>query len=148
MARSLIISASEWEVFLDDVTESQEVPDPDNEGQTITKDVDGVKAFPVDDDTPDDASIFVLKSVLLPTSLKVGQLARKGQFDDAVYIILRKSLKGWKRIGDGKGGQIPFNQKNIDLIPMEDATALALYVMDKVAGSSSKTSEDRDLGNS
>ena len=147
MARKLKLSPLEWEVFLDDVTEDVEVDDPKNPGDTITKSLDGCKAFEVNEETPEDASMFTLKSVLLPVTLKIGQMARKDKFDEAVYTVLRKALKGWKNVVNGSGHNLKFSTKEIDFLPMEEATALAVFVMDKVSGSK-KSTEDRELGNS
>jgi hypothetical protein len=148
MARKLQISPKEWEVFIDDFVDKIEVDDPDNPGEKILKDFDGCKAFEVNDETPADASTFTLKSVLLATGLKIGQLARKDKFDDAVYMVLRKALKGWKNVVDGNGKALGFSTKHIDFLPIEEATALSVFVIDKVQRSAGKTEEDRDLGNS
>jgi hypothetical protein len=151
MARKIRLRSEEWKVFLEDVEEEMDNPkyDPerdegeDNEKKTM---VMICKAFLVDDDTPSDATTFTLRSVLLPTSLKVGQYARNKKYDDAVMMVLKKSLKGWSNILDSKGKDLPFSYKNIDILPLEEATAVSNYVMEQVAGPN-KSEEDRDLGN-
>jgi hypothetical protein len=140
------LSPVEWEVYLDDVKEMTEVEDPDT-GEITEKELEGCKAFEVNEETPIDASIFILKSVLLPVKLKIGQFARKGEFDSAVYTLLRKSMKGWKKVTNGKGSELEFSQKSIDFLPMEEATALAVFIMEKVSGSSKTSEEGRNLGN-
>lgn len=151
MARRITLNPEEWEVYLEDVDEEIDNPEFDEDeeegpGNERKITVPICKALLVSDEMPPDSSVFVLKSVLLPTSLKLGQMARKQKFDEAINTVLRKSLKGWRNIKDGDGKDVPFTNKCIDLLPMEEATALANFVMGKTA-SSGKTTEDRDLGN-
>lgn len=148
MARKIQLFTQEWKVYLDDIEREIEIPDPDEEGATMLETKKLCTAVEIDDEHPEPNgdSTFNLRAILLPDTLKLGHLARKGAHDEAVYMLLRKSLVGWNNVGGGE----KFTRKNIDFLPMEEASALASFIMDKLAGEGSKTSrkEGRDLGNS
>ncbi len=151
MARRISLFLDEWVVYLDDVEREIEIPDPENEGETIKEMRVVCAAIEVGDRKMlEGESTFNLKNILLPTTLKIGNLARRGQHDEVIYMILRKSISGWNNVGNGSDKTLPFNRKNVDFLPLEEASALAAFVMDKIGGDKVKQerTEDRNLGNS
>lgn len=140
MARSITLRKSHYTVFLDEVVEEVELPvNPQDPESPLEKRMEPqLKAFEVKDGEATEGTTFKLASMPLQQALNAGKLARKGEGAEAAYKALQRSLTGWTALHDEEGEEVKFQTKLIEFLSVDEAMALAAFIMGKVAGSTNK----------
>jgi hypothetical protein len=142
--RSVRIRKKQYRVVLVDGQEqfdNQETgkPDVDGDGNPVLTDV--VKAVEMEtlDETPGpEVTVFKLSAIPLKMALKVGKLSRQGEPEGALYEVLKEALTGWEHMTDEEGDEVSFSLEHVDLMDMDEAVALASFVVDKSVSRSMK----------
>lgn len=146
MPRRLKIREAKYRVYLED----ESIPLLDDEGNpridSKTKRprvYEGCKAveLPVDASIPlpegvEGATIYTLSSVPLNAAMARSQSAAKGKMGEALYDTVKQGIVGWENVVDAEGGPVPFSTEHVDLMPFEEASAIATFLMEKMSGGS------------
>ena len=157
MARAIKLRKAAYEVYLDEVMEEVKVlvdkDDPNSEMVTKMKHSDPadpgspmvptmelqLRAVEVEEGKPQEGTLFQLSSMPLQAALNAGKLARKGEPGEAAYQALQTGLTGWTGLSDASGAEVEFDKSLIEFLSMDEAMALAAFVMEKVAGKTIKS---------
>ena len=141
MARKINIKKrSDW-IYFDDV------PNKDKKSED---DPDTVcEAIRVPDDPSEEvagASQLQLRSVPLNVALTASNELAQGQAGEGLFRLVKGAVTACKNFRDEDGNEVELGEDFYDLIPFEEANAIAMYVMNEMM-KTRRTKKERQAGN-
>ena len=139
MARKAVIRKAVYSVYLDDETISEEELE-----RIRAKGIDNPSptrcvAIEVDQDDPPEegVSTYTLKSMTVKEALNLSKLQGKEDAPSLIFEALERSLTSWAYVHDTNGNEVELQPEYLQLMDIEEASALIGFVVGKASGKAS-----------